>query len=47
MPLSDAGEDGAPEGLGLEPAVRDEIGDEERVLDGEGDVAGEDLIVVL
>ena len=45
--LSDAGEDGAPEGLGLEPAIGDEIGDEERVLDGEGDVASEDLIVVL
>ena len=42
----DEGEDRAGEGFGLPLAVRYEIGDEEGVVDGEGYVTGEDLVVV-
>ena len=42
----DEGEDRAGEGFGLPLAVGYEIGDEEGVVDGEGYVTGEDLVVV-
>ena len=42
----DEGEDRAGKGFGLPLAVGYEIGDEEGVVDGEGYVTGEDLVVV-
>ena len=40
-------EDRTSEGFGLPLTVGDEVGDKECVIDGEGDITGEDLIVVL
>ena len=46
MSRSDAIKDRA-EGSRLQLSVRDQVGHKERIIDGEGDIPSEDLIVVL